>query len=65
MKGAGHPFSMHDQRIFRNLFVECKLSKDMLISTNSEIVLNYSLTSKQGKFNSHTVVFASYETIFN
>jgi len=37
----------------------------MRISINSEIVLNYSLASKQGKFNSRTLVFASYETIFN
>ena len=47
------------------LFVEWKLNNDMRISTNSEIVLNYSLASKQGKFSSCTVVFASYETIFN
>jgi hypothetical protein len=36
---------------FRNLFVECKLNNDMRISTNLEIVLNYSLASKLGKLN--------------
>ena len=56
---------MHDQYTFRNLFTVCKLNNDMRISINSEIVLNYSLASKQGKFNSRTLVFASYETIFN
>jgi hypothetical protein len=51
MKGAGPPLSMHGQCTVRKLFVECKLNNDMRIPTNSEIVLNYSLASKQGKFN--------------
>jgi hypothetical protein len=36
----------------------------MHISTNSEIVLNQGLASKQAKFNSHTVAFATVTKLF-
>lgn len=56
---------MHGQCTFRNLFVERILNnKEVQISTKPEFVLNQRPASKQEKFNSCALIFATVTKLF-